>query len=607
VKSSKIDILGKSHNFFCFLIISLNCITLAKRDEQTRQLQNIVRDKLDLFIQCANGIDLFAEQQQPIKKGTEKSITIKQRIDKLDNLAAMCSDEAILSFKPLLDNTEEVRKVQSAIAVLQRIGPLLQIPNTMKQHIENGRYSAAIKAYRQSLVIEDDKIELLRQVKIKAAAAAQEARRQLESKITDSKLPVQTILDAIRDLGDLSELPLDGGGSVKHSPSLSCLLSQAAHFADIVEKTVLQTEHAIRRVYEGESIASITGEDDSGDEGPTFTDKSAETTDGNDKRGSNHWMDDIVETRVLATTHAVSVACTWLPRLLKIAIAARQLEKRRAALLALRKSSSTEPPSDSLTVFEVFLTNISPSISSLVGHATFCALGSNINDESVDLKKSFGSDFDVRLQNVIRFPPTPSQSVKCAVELATLFDVVDQVAVSCRGLYPTDNESGQGGRLSLVLSPVLEDCVALTGNALIAIERRRCKHVFEVCARNCVIRASGSGIVDADALLSCLQKLSEELTRPEQSCLEIKNGCEDVIGVCCDSLSDFVEARGDSAILQAVSACAVMLSGRIGDIVREVSTLTNDPCITLEKSLLQSVSERENELFDVFLGSIRQK
>lgn len=158
-----------------------------KTDNQTQRIQQLIRENFDLFIRCADGIDLFKAGRT-----NKKTPGVVDWLNKLENLADSTSENAKKSFKPLLDNTNEVRKVQSALAVLNRVGPLLQVPSLMRQHIENGRFSAAVATYRRALVIDDNnKIKLLRHVKQKAVEAANEARIDLESRLANPTLPVQ--------------------------------------------------------------------------------------------------------------------------------------------------------------------------------------------------------------------------------------------------------------------------------------------------------------------------------------------------------------------------------------------------------------------------------
>ncbi len=155
-------------------------------DDQTQRIQQLIRENFELFIKCADGIDLFKTG-----RSRKNSPGVYDWLNRLESLTQQTSTNAQKSFKPLLDNTNEVRKVQSALAVLQRVGPLLQVPNHMRQHIENGRFSAAVATYRRALVIDDNnKIKLLHHVKQKAAEAARDARVDLEKRLANPNLPV---------------------------------------------------------------------------------------------------------------------------------------------------------------------------------------------------------------------------------------------------------------------------------------------------------------------------------------------------------------------------------------------------------------------------------
>lgn len=135
----------------------------SKQDNQAARLQNLVRENFELFVRCADGIDVLAEdfyEEDTAKKSKsdkkQNIIPMATRLKNLDKWSESCSSQARKSFKPLLDNTNEVRKTQSALAVLSRSGALLQVPALMRQHVECGRFSAAVKAYRRVLVIDDE-------------------------------------------------------------------------------------------------------------------------------------------------------------------------------------------------------------------------------------------------------------------------------------------------------------------------------------------------------------------------------------------------------------------------------------------------------------------
>ena len=255
---------------------------IADTQNQVAQLQDMVRENFALFLRCADGIDTFNQ-----KTLSQSGPGVDDRLNRLDALAESCAHQAKKSFKPLLDNANEVHKVQSALAVLHRVEGVLQAPYLMRQHVENGRFSAALKAYRRVQVIDDsNKIEILIHVKQQAMECAREARRELEGRLAqDSKIGVTGLLDAIRDLGELLELniPNDpkeaekvaggarynrrqpvgtyniGGISINvrdFPPALACLLLQAAHFTFLVSSTIQEADNITQRIFEGESLSS---------------------------------------------------------------------------------------------------------------------------------------------------------------------------------------------------------------------------------------------------------------------------------------------------------------------------------------------------------------
>lgn len=581
----------------------------------------MVRENFALFLRCADGIDMFNE-----KTISQSGPGLIDRLNRLDALAESCAHQARKSFKPLLDNANEVRKVQSALTVLQRVAPMLQAPYLMRQHVENGRFSSALKAYRRVLVIDEHcNIELLNHVKDQAAECAREARRELEGRLAEDKISMKALLDAIRDLSELLELDIPhdpkeaqkasasryrstsaksvgtftiGGISVSvrdHPPALSCLLLQAAHFTFLVSGTIAQADDTSQRIFDGESLQKLDS-DKTGSSGDKGGDDKA---DGPAKKSgsSNQWKYDVLEARSIATIKAVEVVSKWLPRLLQVARAAWEDEKRRSARV-MKKRSGLGGLDKHLSPFEVFLTNVAPAVARLVEHAAFCGLGSAPRGSGMEIKMTFGKKSPEKLRALLRSPLPPSQSSRVGKELADMVEVLAQSSTVVNELRPTNDEAPL-----LQLSP-LDDCKVLGEQSVMTIERRRCIYAFDICARGCSSRATGSGKFDAEALLTCLRTLSEELTRPEQCASEVEKGCELVIRKCCDGLASYVRDRGDSARLSAVAECADVLLERMADVVREVGYLTNN-AETVEEVMMEDIMGLEGAMFDEFLESIR--
>jgi hypothetical protein len=517
----------------------------------------------------------------------------------------------------------------------------------MRQHIENARYSAAVKAYRRVLVIDDNiNIDLLAKVKLRAACAARDTREILESRLANAALPLQSVLDSIRDLRDLNELhipnsqieskensdcikkpePIPGvdvleGGRIavgntivnvrEDPPSLACLKLQAAHFSLLVNKAIQDMDTFAKRIYDGESLASIKDDENiQGDDNTVGSSQSVEmeSKGGTEKRERIRWKYDILEARVMSTSRIVTIARTWLPRLLSIAETARQAERRRAA--RLKSSGTLGDNTDIMKTFEVFVTGVSPSMRLVVEHGAFCALGSFSSDKG-QFNMTYGKDSQERLQKLLQSPLPSPQTSKCASELAELAEIIETIHGSIINLRPTDSDYFGGFAPTAQykrsdMESALERVTSFMEETMVIIERRKCIYAFDNCARNNAQRASGSGIFDGNAILSCIQKLSDELTRPESCTAEIEKGCELVVSKSCEGLATYVRDRGDSARLRAVSECASVLSTTIDNIVREVSYLTNAQSSNLEECLVEEVSAFEAIMFDEFLESIRR-
>jgi hypothetical protein len=386
---------------------------------------------------------------------------------------------------------------------------------------------------------------------------------------------------------------------------------QAAHFSQLVNEAIAQTDSSVQRIFNGESLSAVT-------EGSEYDEKTVESgpsagidSKTSDKRERNRWKYDVLEARVLSTIRVVGIARTWIPRLLSIAEASRQAEKRRAARSQKKAGEINAEDTAIMQTFKVFVTGVSSSVQLLVEHGAYCALGCFNSDEGQELKVTYGADAVERLQKLIQSPLPSVQTSKCAAELAELADIVESVAKAAHTLRPTENDYYNGfAEVSeynrVDIASALDNVSDLIAELVITIERRKCIYSFDQCARTNSQRASGSGIFDGKAILSCVQTLSEDLTRPESCVAEIEKGCELVVQKSCEGLASYVRDRGDSARLRAVSECASALSNSIDDVVREISYLTGSQGSNLEEVLVDDVLALEAMMFDEFLESIRR-
>ena len=582
----------------------------SSAENQVEQLQDLVRENFPLFVRCAEGYEEYRRTAQNFV-----GLGINERVTKLEGIAETATHQAKKSFKPLLDNTQEVQKVQSAMAVLNRVSPILQTPALMRQHLENRRYSQALKTFRRVLVVDDNcRIDLLLKVKSQAEDCVRQARRDLEKRIAKDSATEEELLDAVRDLGELVELDVSGkmrksgdnenegnfdiGGTIirvrENPPALACLLLQAAHFLHKVKSMIKEAMTTSQRIFSGESISNNNNVDPEGADGEDLG-----LSAGSPAKSSQNqqWKYDVLDARVLSTVEAVRLARVWLPRLVRVGQAAREEEKHKAARLGSRGKRG-KGTSDTLTAFEVFLTNVAPTLMTLLEHATFCALGSSSRAGGTEVKMTFGRDANDKLRAIIRSPLPPAQSNKVGKEIADLVEVISMNSGGANSLRPESSTS------MFQLSP-LDECKTFAESAVIAIEKRRCIYAFDVCARAGANRASGSGKFDADSLLNCLRNLNEQLSRPDQCSVEVEKGCELVVRRCCEGLASYVRDRGDNARLAAVSECADMISFKIDEVISVASHLTKNH-ETVQDIISEDVVGLESAMFEEYLENIRQ-
>jgi hypothetical protein len=368
---------------------------------------------------------------------------------------------------------------------------------------------------------------------------------------------------------------------------------QAAHFSSGVRRIIDDAAMITQRIFAGESLSKVQSESAGG--------QSADDTDQKLSRGSgNQWKYDVLDARVVTTIKAVAFIRLWLLRLLRIGRAAREDEKRRAARIGRSRPDPRRAvilDDNHLTAFEVFISNIAPSLTRLVEHTAFCALGSNSRSGSKDVTMTFGQGVPDKLRTLLRSPLPPTQSTKVGKELAALVGILSE---SVEGTFAL---RGDRDTAAVQLSP-LDECKSIADSAVITIEKRRCIYAFDVCSRACSNRASGSGRFDADALVTCLQNLTEQLSRPEQCSNEVEKGCELVVRRCCEGLASYVRDRGDSARLNAVAECADVMTDRAGDIVREASVLTKNS-LAIQEAISEDIMGLESAMWDEFLENIR--
>mgnify|MGYP000641300515 CR=1 FL=1 len=384
-----------------------------------------------------------------------------------------------------------------------------------------------------------------------------------------------------------------------------------------MDKSIANTEANVERIFRGEgpdNASSQSGGSGSGSGGrrdssieatPSTEENSSAQRSSRDKR----WKFEVIEARVDATYRSVALAKNWLPRLLQIGLATQEAERRRMArqrrkqVLPLSTDSMEEGDAKDaldakmMSAYDVFKSIVSPALLRLEEHVAYCSLGCANQGSKYKISATFGRGSAERLRAILKSPLPPTQTAKCALDLAELSAAIEDAIASL-------GDDVEGTKV-IYRSP-FEKSAKLTNEAVVMIEQRVCIYSFDACSRKCSISASGSGVFDGDALLQCVQKLSDDLTRSDECSKEIEKGCLLVTQKCCEGLTNYARDRSDAARLRVVAECADALNTTIVDVVREVSYLTNGQSDSLEANLSSVISALERQMFEIFLESVKR-
>jgi hypothetical protein len=298
------------------------------------------------------------------------------------------------------------------------------------------------------------------------------AQRRLEQTIADPSVNVSTLLDAIRDLRELQGLnagiqqntssTVDGEGEDSHlsgsgwkaskraleivrtnPPALACLLLQSKHFANLVDQSIEKADSTVLLISQQGSNSSKAVAIDttttttamssssaadalSEKDGTTSTHNTTKDETISSSEGRSRWRYDILDARVAATIQAISVARTWLPRLVRIGVAAHEAEKREPSTKQQNGMTNTSNTQPSFKAYDVYAQSVFPAVIRFVEHATFCSLGcgsSGNKNDVLDIPMSFGKSSNEKIQALLKAPLPPALSAKCATELAELVSV----------------------------------------------------------------------------------------------------------------------------------------------------------------------------------------
>ena len=630
-------------------------------DNHAMRLQQLVRDNFPLFVRCAEGIDWFSENIGCAKGGGDGQPSVGAAIPKLECLEALIqrierhADDA---FRPLLDNTTEVRRTKNALAILSRVGPILSVPNLMANHLEAGRVAEAVKAYRRVKLINDScGVELLKSVREKAMEAASEARESLVKLLASSEASTNQLLGAVRDMKDLDELDgdelfEDGGrsslfspqgkgserGSRVRNPALLCLEAQADHFAAYALKTVRGCDELLLQSVSSETSGpsiSYNKNVEKGGEVPLqetleyFDEDQGRSEEIFEKKFIGSFASlkiSLYATRVACCQRASSLVMKWLPRLMRVSSIAHDIESQL--------QSSGRGKETDRTVTSVLEVQIADSISVLTDLVGRCSIGNdafeaekaamvkdrNMTGERIKALESKRVECRVKgataaLGKVTYYtsPLPPGYNSKCANSLSNLSETIAACAVTARRFKGYDHfgfsHRSKNGRLDIAKATELEICAEFAVRFVVACEKRWCSNALDHCATICATVASSRGFLDVIAVTECVQKLGDELHRGFECGPEIEAGVLNCIETICENLSDVSKGSTVANNLKIVGECSKALQCEIDELVDVVgglgSSISGGGALELREKCIACVQKLEKEIWGCYIDKLK--
>jgi len=604
------------------------------------RLQRLVRDNFPLFVRCAEGIDFFEKNvglggnSGGNNPSSDLSNDLDSRLAKLSSLASSCSSHASKAFRPLLDNTDEIRRTKNAITTLSRVGPILAVPNLMRGHLTAGRIADAVKAYRRiRLITESCGVELLKSVREAAMEAAKEARASLVKVMGSCGASTQQLLVAIRDMNDLGDLenegeaglafgspnPRAGGagpGTDMENHSLVCLVAQAKHFAQAVAKVVQEYQSALQECAHKDAVwkeegrnagggarASVEGvlESDGESDGEMHDDRADTDVKENKGRQSSaptSLKSSVCGVRVHTCVAANSVASVWMPRLMRIASAAYEKQGQLYGI---------DADMVEVKVGDVLQEDVSKSLIALIKVVGQCALG----DDS--FTATFAALFPSSLAPSLcppsaatpfcKAPLPPSANSKGARCLADLSATISACSASSR------SRTRLPGEASTNMVSQLSRCAQLVEVCVMETERRWTKAALEHCARGCEVAAS-NGVIDLHAIQRCLEKLHEDLNRGYDCGEHVVKGVKGCVEGICRALRRVLGGSGKeqdmSTSLRVCCECARSMGEELEGVKDAVSKICAGGDANNEARFEKSLEDLEKEAWESCLASIRE-
>ena len=646
-------------------------------DDHAMRLQQLVRENFPLFVRCAEGINWVSETIGTSDETSDRnnsSVAGKSgaamMLEDLNGLVEQVHLRAEEAFEPLLGNTREIRRTKNALAILLRVGPILSVPNIMSNHLEAGRVSEAVKAYRRVRLINDGcGVELLRSVREKASEAACEARLSLKKLLSSPRATTQQLLGAIRDMKDLDDVDnleqqTRGGLSSRAlrtnlgvpsndgegNPALLCLKAQSQHFAELAAALINNLESLLMRnivpmrnnkveTDTRTSSAVLPSDVDCENGGGHVHSNGLHYFEDNEKDDGRYLFENkmygesgsskssLISVRVAFCEDADVLVKRWLPRLLRVASIANDIERQGMKELGERGRKAETETDDNVSA--VVTGQISGTLERLVNHAGVCSLGfQKFDSEQLKIARDRtakdldennaegngkGSDTIFKFADSCRSSLPPGYNSKCTSSLSSLAETIVGSTVVARGFgefrHFGFSKRSEVNAADLLHATDLEACAELAERLVLCCEKRWCENALNHCSRACKEVAATDGELDISTVFRCIERLDDDLTRAIDCGAEIEEGVVNCISEACAGLEEHSEGGGESSevSLKIVKECASFLEcnfvEELFDIVESSGISRSDGVGEKCRELVSGLEERA---WDAFLKKMKE-
>ncbi|KAF9976489.1 hypothetical protein BGZ73_008493 [Actinomortierella ambigua] len=234
-------------------------------DQQSSSLKVLVQNNFDRFVQAKNVIDSVYEDM----KGKTLNETQDWGTHRLNTILRNSYGKAHEAINPLLERREKVEKLRSTMGLLEPYRLFFNLPNTLQESIQQGKYQQAARDYNKG------KILLAQAIPSSATAASDSASVHSQNTILETKKKVfmriwsevERIVAGLRAILE-AELEEPWRGMEEHErnirllydldtptdPVWHCLSSQYRWIKKIMTESYDEQIHSLEELRKGEAL-----------------------------------------------------------------------------------------------------------------------------------------------------------------------------------------------------------------------------------------------------------------------------------------------------------------------------------------------------------------